>query len=106
MEGPVRKRLNLRALLSSVLHGREYGIIQLSLTLAETREWRLGTRRKHVVAVIVLWLGCDDSESGLRQRNEIRALRFVALSRDGPYPIQADFSAAHMSNFIASLCRE
>src|SRR5262249_39559138 len=78
MKGPIRDWLTFRAFFRLILHGREYGPIQLSLALAEARVWRFGTRRKHVVAIIMLGLRCYESECRLRQRNEIRAFRFVS----------------------------
>src|SRR5262249_1921860 len=101
MKGPVRNGLNLRAFLCPILHSPEYGFIELGLALAEPRVRRIGTGGKHVVAIIVLWLRRDYSEGRLRQWDEIRTLRFVPLSRNRPYPVRADFFAAHVGDFIA-----
>src|SRR5262245_45599141 len=50
MEGPVGNRLNLRTFLRLLLHGRKHRLVESSLALAESRKWRLGTRRKYVIA--------------------------------------------------------
>src|SRR5215510_5091954 len=66
MEGPIRNWLNLRTFLRPLVHGREYCLVERGLTLAESRKWRLGTRRKHVIAAVYCRLRRNDGKRSFR----------------------------------------
>ena len=66
MKGPIRDWLNLRPFLGSLLHGREHRLVERSLALAEPRKWRLGTRRKQVIAAVDCRLRRNDAKRRLR----------------------------------------
>src|SRR5262249_4729536 len=90
MNGPIRNWLNLRPFLRLLLQGRECGLIQLSLALAEARIRRFGTRRKHVVTIIVSWLRRYDSECRPTERNSGVLICTAQLG----------WSISHLSRFL------